>query len=93
MNSENCPPHEMSYSTIEKLQYGESRAQESDCPAPHVPFRAVDGCPFLPARVTRAALSGRSSAALAVLTLHELAIQYLVSAARRGGTFHFDHLL
>ena len=32
-----CPPHEMSYLTIEKLQYGENRAQESDCSLPHVP--------------------------------------------------------
>src|SRR5262245_33887696 len=35
--SETCPPHEMSYSTIEKLQYGESQAQESQPPRPHVP--------------------------------------------------------
>src|SRR5712692_3708292 len=28
-----CPPHEMSYLTIETLQYGESRAQESELPA------------------------------------------------------------
>src|SRR5262245_7415849 len=27
------PPHEMSYSLIEKLQYGESQAQESACAA------------------------------------------------------------
>jgi len=30
MNSETCPPHEMSYLTIKKLQYGATRAQESD---------------------------------------------------------------
>jgi hypothetical protein len=29
MNSETCPPHEMSYLTMKKLQYGGSRAQES----------------------------------------------------------------
>src|SRR6516165_551781 len=28
-----CPPHEVSYSTMEKLQYGGSQAQESDRPA------------------------------------------------------------
>src|SRR5258708_4209923 len=33
MNSETCPPHEMSYLTIKKLQYGGSRAQESVLPA------------------------------------------------------------
>src|SRR5437870_6751159 len=32
-----CPPHEMSCLTIEKLYYGESRAQESAPPRPHVP--------------------------------------------------------
>src|SRR5215469_3700392 len=28
-----CPPHEVSYWTMEKLQYGGSQAQESDLPA------------------------------------------------------------
>src|SRR5499426_4205317 len=28
-----CPPHEVSYSTMEKLQYGGSQAQESERPA------------------------------------------------------------
>src|ERR1700678_1540937 len=33
-----CPPHEMSYLTSSKLQYGGSRAQESRFMLPHVPF-------------------------------------------------------
>src|SRR6476469_3235171 len=28
-----CPPHDMSYLLIERLQYGESQAQESEVPA------------------------------------------------------------
>jgi len=39
MNSETCPPHEMSYLTMKKLQYGGSRAQESVLPRPHLPIR------------------------------------------------------
>src|SRR5260221_10983332 len=34
-----CPPHEVSYSTMEKLQYGGSQAQESDRPASTPSFR------------------------------------------------------
>src|SRR5262249_26375191 len=33
IDASTCPPHEMSYSTMEKLQYGGSRAQESLQPA------------------------------------------------------------
>src|SRR5580704_3064576 len=33
MNPEACPPHEMSYLTMAKLQYGATRAQESVRPA------------------------------------------------------------
>src|ERR1700730_931992 len=39
MNSETCPPHEMSYLTMNKLQYGGSPAQESVLPRPHLPIR------------------------------------------------------
>src|SRR5579871_1365545 len=41
-----CPPHEISYLTIEKLQYGESRAQESQVERPHVPFRIANASTF-----------------------------------------------
>src|ERR1700681_2634403 len=41
MNSETCPPHEMSYLTIGKLQYGGSPAQESVRLSPHLPIRNV----------------------------------------------------
>src|SRR5438270_9242776 len=33
IDASDCPPHEMSYSTREKLQYGGSQAQESPRPA------------------------------------------------------------
>ena len=33
IDASDCPPHEMSYSTREKLQYGGSQAQESRQPA------------------------------------------------------------
>jgi hypothetical protein len=34
---EDCPPHEMSYLTIKRLQYGGSRAQDSCDARPHIP--------------------------------------------------------
>src|SRR5262249_33186653 len=33
IDASNCPPHEMSYSTMEKLQYGGSPAHETPRPA------------------------------------------------------------
>src|SRR5258708_28986630 len=41
MNSETCPPHEMSYLTGGKLQYGGSPAQESVRLSPHLLIRNV----------------------------------------------------
>src|SRR2546430_8387515 len=45
----NCPPHEMSYSTMEKLQYGGGRAQESERPAPPCSLRVLAMRPHLSA--------------------------------------------
>src|SRR5579859_467108 len=39
----NRPPHEMSYLTSKRLQYGASLAQESSVPLPHVPSRCGRG--------------------------------------------------
>jgi hypothetical protein len=36
---EDCPPHEMSYYTIKRLQYGWSLAQDSRYLRPHIPAR------------------------------------------------------
>src|SRR5262249_42383571 len=46
-----CPPHEMSYSTMEKLQYGGSQAQESEHPASTSSVRVRPMRPHLSARL------------------------------------------
>src|SRR5262249_4596602 len=45
------PPHEMSYPTIEKLQYGQSQAQESLSPRPHLPAVTTHASTHFVARV------------------------------------------
>src|SRR5262249_36926846 len=46
-----CPPHEMSYSTMEKLQYGGSQAQASQHPASTSSVRVRPMRPHLSARL------------------------------------------
>jgi hypothetical protein len=61
MYASDCPPHEMSYLLIERLQYGESQAQESERPRPHVhPVRAMH--PHLLRAVCRRSASSRRGA-------------------------------
>src|SRR6266516_4755415 len=74
----NCPPHEMSYSTMEKLQYGGSRAQESDRPASTCSVRVKAMRPHLSARLCIArAYNGVAMASPIVLTGDGAAIEYL----------------
>src|SRR5207302_6628310 len=82
-------------STMEKLQYGESRAQESVLLAStcssgyragiHIYLPAV-GSPL------RVALAHRvlDMCLRLMLTACRAAIKYLMVPPRRGGTFHFD---
>src|SRR5262249_56542806 len=53
-----CPPHEMSYSTIETLQYGGSRAQESHYAASTSSVRAHPTRPHLSLRAVHGAVHG-----------------------------------
>src|SRR5262249_57472153 len=72
-----CPPHEVSYSTMEKLQYGGSRAQESDRPASTSSVRVYPMRPHLSvplcSALTFAAVGVPSSV---MLTAGCAAIQY-----------------
>src|SRR6476646_2471485 len=87
-----CPPHDMTYLLIERLQYGESQAQESERPAStcsstsrrcihtYLRVRAAPGPrvppPAGPDHVDRAPRRNKIPS----------------RAARRGGTFHLNGL-
>jgi hypothetical protein len=58
IDASDCPPHEMSYSTIETLQYGGSRAQESGNPASTPSVRAHPTRPHLSCRPVHGAVHG-----------------------------------
>src|SRR5262245_41373180 len=89
MYSETVPPHEMSHLTIEKLQYGQTLAQESLPPSPHLrPVPTPASTHF-----TRPVLLSRHGHAFAP---HRNRVDsdwgsntIYWSAARRGGTFRF----
>jgi hypothetical protein len=83
----NRPPHEMSYLTMKKLQYGGSRAQESEAATStlsdsdqaciHIYLRASEGH-----RRARPMLTGKRGA-----------IEYVVSAAREAAHFIFVEIV
>src|SRR4030081_3685623 len=93
MNSENCPPHEMSYLTTVKLQYGGTRTQESVLGRPHFPgseWTDIHTYPQERGRAWPRRLSRQG--AVSMLTGRRAIIEWSFSAARKGGTFHFGRL-
>src|SRR5262249_37217330 len=83
-----CPPHEVSYSTMEKLQYGGSQAQESEQPASTCSVHVDPMRPHLSANLcsalTFAAVAVPSSG---MFTADHAAIQY--RAVPPGEAAHF----
>src|SRR3954466_13717820 len=72
-----CPPHDMSYLLIERLQYGESQAQESGVPAStcSIHCRACIHTYLLACRAARCA-QGAPPAPRIMLTVNVAAIKY-----------------
>ena len=74
-----CPPHEVSYSTMEKLQYGGSQAQESEQPASTCSVHVYPMRPHLSANLCSALTFAAVAVASSVmLTADHAAIQYRV---------------
>src|SRR5262249_52102852 len=85
-----CPPHEVSYSTMEKLQHGGSQAQESERPASTCSVHVYPMRPHLSANLC----SALTFAAVAVpssvrLTADHAAIQYRVVPPGEAAHFVF----
>src|SRR4029453_3321694 len=84
----NCPPHKMSYSTMEKLQYGGSQAQASDRPASTCSVHVKAMRPHLSARLGIArACNGAAMASPIMLTGDRAAIKYLTVPPAEAAPF------
>jgi hypothetical protein len=81
-------PHEMSYPTGERLQYGVTLAQESACVRPHVP--SFKHCNWIFPRHRK--VNGAACQAPCRLTLVAVRIECCHVPPRKGGTFCFSGL-
>src|SRR2546429_7194770 len=85
-----CPPHEVSYSTMEKLQYGGSQAQESDRPASTPSVRVYPMRPHLSAPLCSALrFAAVAMPSPGMLTADCAAIKYRVVPPREAAQFVF----
>ena len=86
-----CPPHDMSYLTIERLQYGESQAQEFGRTGVHMFIHCRALHPHLSAWMPgRAAPARRRPGAPDHVDSRRRRNKIPARAARRGGTFHLQ---
>src|SRR6476661_10611834 len=89
-----CPPHDMSYLLIERLQYGESQAQESEGPASTCSSTTGALHPHLSAQVRGCwAQARRRPGDPDHVDSRHRRNKIPVRAARRGGTFHLKRIV